>query len=88
MHGAANGDMEARVAALAQDRASAMLRNLTRYPKAYVKSLEGMFSALDTETAKNLRDAEKARAGGVRDYSLTEFKGNMLKAVKRGARAK
>ncbi len=30
MRGAVNGDMEARVAALAQDRASAMLRNLTR----------------------------------------------------------
>ena len=29
MSGAVNSDMEARVAALAQDRASAMLRNLT-----------------------------------------------------------
>lgn len=58
------------------------------YPKAYVKGLEDMFSALDADTANNLREAERARAGGVRDYSLPEFKSNMLKAVKRGARTK
>ena len=58
------------------------------YPKAYVKSLEDLYSVLDADAAKNLREAEKARAGGARDYSLTEFKANMFKAVKRGARAK
>lgn len=58
------------------------------YPKAYVKGLEEMFSALDAKTAKNLCEAEKSRTDGIRDYSLAEFKGNMLKAVKRGARTK
>lgn len=58
------------------------------YPKAYVKRLEDMFSVLDANTANNLREAERARAGGARDYSLAEFKGNMLKAVRRGARTK
>lgn len=58
------------------------------YSRAYVKGLEDMFSTLDVKTAKNLCEAEKSRTDGIRDYSLAEFKGNMLKAVKRGARTK
>jgi hypothetical protein len=41
-----------------------------------------MTTALDDETIANLRTAETERAAGGRDYSLLEFKRNMLKAIK------
>ena len=55
------------------------------YPKAYVENLESMFSALDEQTAENLRQAERLRAKGVQGDSLEEFEAKMRQAIAKGA---
>ena len=50
--------------------------------------VESMFSALDMQTANNLRQAEALRATGVRGDSLKEFAAKMRQAIAKGANRK